>query len=329
MSNEAQDSAPAARTYDTRLGILCIFGGIIALTLMDALIKWVSGTFALHEVTFARSVVAILLTLVIARFVGGLSVLRTRRPGLHLARGLLLVIANFCFFSAIASMPLAEATAIFFLAPLFITALSVPILGERVGMRRWLAVLVGLGGMILMLRPGQDSFDFVALLPAAAALAYALMQTITRRLGATDSAAAMAFYVQLTFIIVSGGIGLAIGDGRFAGTDHPSLEFLFRAWSMPAGWNALILLAIGLLVGIGIYLLTQAYRVASPAVIAPIEYTALPLSLFWGMLLWGHWPDAMAMAGMSLIVGSGLYVFYRETMHGRQIAIRRLLPRNR
>ena len=117
MSNEAQDSAPAARTYDTRLGILCIFGGIIALTLMDALIKWVSGTFALHEVTFARSVVAILLTLVIARFVGGLSVLRTRRPGLHLARGLLLVIANFCFFSAIASMPLAEATAIFFLAP--------------------------------------------------------------------------------------------------------------------------------------------------------------------------------------------------------------------
>lgn len=329
MSQTSKESAPSAQAYNTRLGILCIFGGIIALTLMDALIKWISGTFALHEVTFARSVVAIVLTLVIVRVEGGMSLLRTRRPGLHLARGLLLVIANFCFFSALASMPLAEATAIFFLAPLFITALSVPLLGERVGLRRWLAVLVGMGGMILMLRPGQGTVDWVALLPAGAALAYGLMQLITRRLGATDRASSMAFYIQVTFIIVSGAIGLAIGDGRFAGTGHPSLEFLFRAWTLPAGWDALLLLVIGVLVGIGTYLLSQAYRVAQPVVVAPFEFTALPLSLLWGMLIWGHWPDGTAMLGMALIVGGGLYVFYRETMQGRQFDIRRLLPRNR
>ena len=302
---------------------------MLALTLMDALVKWVSGSFPLHEVTFARSVVALVITLAIVPFEGGFSILRTRRPGLHVARGLLLVTANVCFFTALASMPLAEATAIFFLAPLFITAMSVPLLGESVGLRRWLAVLVGVLGMILMLRPGQGTIDWVALLPVGAALAYALMQVITRRLGATDRASSMAFYVQLIFLLVSGAIGLAVGDGRLSGTGHPSLEFLLRAWVVPAGWDGVLLLVIGVLVGIGAYLLSQAYRVAQPAVVAPFEFCALPLALFWGMTLWGEWPDTTAMLGMMLIVGGGLYVFYRETLHSRQIAVRRLLSRNR
>ena len=329
MSHQVQDSASSPLAHQKRLGILCILLGVLGLTLMDAMVKWVSGTFPLHEVTFVRSIVAIAITLAIVPFEGGYSILRTRRPGLHFARGLLLVIANFCFFTAVASMQLAEATAIFFLAPLFITALSVPFLGERVGLRRWLAVMVGLFGMILMLRPGQGVLDWVALLPVGAALAYALMQVITRRLGATDRASSMAFYVQIFFVLISAAIGLAVGDGRFAGTGHPSLEFLFRAWVMPSGWDAVLLLGIGILIGFGAYLLSQAYRVAQPAVVAPFEYAALPLSLFWGFMIFGHWPDPTAMAGMSLIVGGGLYVFYRETMQGRQIAIRRLLPRNR
>ena len=329
MSYEAQILASSTPTHRVRLGILCILLGVFGLTLMDAMVKWVSGSFPLHEITFVRSVVAIAITLAIVPFEGGYAILRTRRPGLHLARGLLLVIANFCFFTALASMPLAEATAIFFLAPLFITALSVPFLGERVGLRRWLAVLVGLLGMILMVRPGQGVFDWVALLPVGAALAYAVMQVITRKLGATDRASSMAFYVQILFVLVSAAIGLAVGDGRFSGTGHPSLEFLFRAWVMPFGWDAVLLLGVGVLIGFGAYLLSQAYRVAQPAVVAPFEYMALPLSLFWGFMLFGHWPDATAMAGMALIVGGGLYVFYRETIQGRQIAARRLLPRNR
>ena len=329
MSHEARESASSPLAHQKQLGIICILFGVLALTLMDAVVKWVSGSFPLHEVTFVRSVVALGITLAIVPFEGGYAILRTRRPGLHLARGLLLITANFCFFTALASMPLAEATAIFFLAPLFITALSVPFLGESVGLRRWLAVLVGLLGMILILRPGQGVIDWVALLPVIAALAYALMQIITRRLGATDRASSMAFYVQLLFILVSAAIGLSVGDGRFSGTDHPSLEFLFRAWVMPVGWDAILLLGIGVLIGIGAYLLSQAYRVAQPSVVAPFEYAALPLTLFWGFMLWGHFPDVTAMAGMLLIVASGLYVFYRETMQGRQIAARRILPRNR
>ncbi len=315
--------------HRARLGILCVLGGILALTLQDALIKWLSVTFPLHEVTLARSVVAVAITLAIVRLEGGFGLLRTRRPALHLARAVLLVTANMCFFMGVASMPLAEATAVFFLAPLFITALSVPLLGERVGMRRWAAVLAGMAGMVVMLRPGGGTVDLVALFPAGAALAYALLQIVTRRLGATDRASSMALYVHVGFVAVSAAAGLAIGDGRFAGSDHPSVAFLLRAWVWPAGGEIALLLGCGVLIAIGAYLLSQAYRVARPAVVAPFEYAALPLSLFWGALLWEEWPDAAALSGMALIVGGGLYVFYRETVRGRGNGIRRILPRNR
>ena len=326
---DAPLSASSPRAHRARLGIVCVFGGVLALTFQDALIKWLSAALPLHEITLARSVVAVAITLAIVRLEGGFGLLRTRRPALHAARAVLLITANVCFFMGVASMPLAEATAIFFLAPLFITALSVPLLGERVGVRRWAAVLTGMAGMIVMLRPAEETFDPVALFPAGAAFAYASLQIVTRRLGTTDRASSMALYVHAAFVIVSVAVGLAIGDGRFAGSDHPSLDFLLRAWSWPAGQEVALLAGCGVLISIGAYLLFQAYRVARPAVLAPFEYAALPLSLFWGALLWGDWPDATAMSGMTLIVGSGVYVFYRETLRGRRNGARRIPPRGR
>ena len=310
-------------------GVLCVIGGITALSLQDALIKWLSGDYPLHEIVLARASVAILLTVFFAHLEGGVGLLRTRRLHLHLIRGLLLVIANMCYFLALAAMPLAEAAAIFFVAPLFITALSVPFLGERVGLRRWAAVLVGMGGVMVMLRPADGIAEIAALLPLVAAFAYALMQMITRRLGATDRASALAFYIHLSFIVVSAAMGLAVGDGRFAGSGHPSLEFLLRAWAWPQATHALLMLACGFLVAVGAYLLSQAYRIAEANLVAPFEYTALPLAVIWGLLLWGDWPDATAVLGIALIVGSGLFVFYRETVRGRLVAARRPMPRNR
>ena len=313
------DAPGAASSHRARLGIVCVFGGVLALTLQDALIKWLSAALPLHEITLVRSVVAVAITLAIVRLEGGFGLLRTRRPGLHAARAALLITANVCFFMGVASMPLVEATAVFFIAPLFITALSVPLLGERVGARRWAAVLAGMAGMVVMLRPAGETFDPVALFPAGAALAYALLQIVTRRLGATDRASSMELYVHAAFVIVSAAVGLAIGDGRFAGADHPSLDFLLRAWSWPVGREVALLSACGVLISIGAYLLFQAYRVARPAALAPFEYVALPFALLWGLLLWGDWPDAVAMSGMALIVGSGLYVFHRETARGRRV----------
>lgn len=295
-----------------RLAILCVVGGAFALTLQDALIKLLSETLPLHEITLLRSVIAIFITLLFLKFEGGLYLLKTKYPLLHLWRGLLLIIANSCFFFGVAGMPLAEATAVFFIAPLFITALSRPLLGERIGGRRWIAVGIGMFGMFLMLRPEHDTFDFVTLFPIGAALSYALLQILTRRLGATDRASSMALYTHVIFAFVSLLVGLIIGDGRFSGFNHPSIEFLLRSWSVPSRIELLILLICGVSIAFGIYLFFQAYRVAQPSLVAPLEYSALPLSLFWGFVLWGDWPDMVSMLGIFLILGSGILVFYNE-----------------
>jgi drug/metabolite transporter (DMT)-like permease len=310
-------------------GVLCLVLGMVVLSLQDSLIKWMSGDYPLHEIVFTRSCVAILLTVYFAHLEGGIGLLRTRRLSLQLTRGLLMVIANICYFLALAAMPLAEAAAIFFIAPLLITMLSVPFLGERVGPWRWAAVLAGLAGVVVMLRPGEGLVETAALLPLGAALAYAIMQMLTRRLGGTDRASTLAFYVHICFIVAGAGFGIIAGDGRFAGGGHPSLEFLLRGWVWPSAFDGFLMLSCGVLIAVAGYLLSQAYRIAEANLLAPFEYTAMPFAVLWGVLWWGDWPDATAFLGMALIVGSGLVVFYRETLHGHLVAARRPIPRNR
>ena len=159
------------------LGIICIILAHVFFTTQDMTIKFINGDYALYQVMLIRSIVAMLFTLLI--FVpidGGFKYLRTQRLGLHLLRGFGMVIANLCFFTALITMPLAEVVAIFFIAPLLITALSEFLIGEKVGLRSWIAVLVGLLGVMIMLRPGFGLFNPASILPLVAALAYALVQ---------------------------------------------------------------------------------------------------------------------------------------------------------
>lgn len=321
--------AALGRATPRTRGILCIVAATFFLTANDSMIKWLSPHYPLHEIVLIRSLVALIITLFIVRLEGGLRILRTRRPVLHFTRGFLIVIANMAFFLGLASMPLADATALLFVAPLIITVLSVPLLGEQVGLRRWLAVVAGLAGVVVMLRPGFGVVSLAAALPLVAALAYAFMQMLTRRLGVTEKAAALAFYIQLTFIIVSASIGLAVGDGRYGDVENASLAFFFRAWAWPSADDALLMVLCGSLVAVGGYLISQAYRSAQAAVVAPFEYAALPLAVFWGYQLFGDLPDAITFLGIALIVGGGLFVFYRETLHERLVAARQPMPPGR
>ena len=332
ISQGGEGAAPSGdgKPASNLLGIVCVIAAVFAFTTQDMGIKWLSGDYALHQIVLFRAFVAMTLTLgVLVPLEGGYGNLRTRRLPLHLARGLAIVVSNMTFFTGLASLPLGEATALFFVAPLFITALSVLLLGEKVGLRRWVAVLVGLSGVIVMLRPGDEIFRAVALLPVAAAFAYATVQIITRKLGLGEKASTMAFYIQLTFIFVSSGIGLAAGDGRYAGGGAAHWEFLLRAWVWPSGGDALILLGIGVLNAGASYLISQAYRTSEAGLIAPFEYIAMPLAVFWGVVMWGDWPDGATWTGIALIGGAGLYVFYRETVRGALIARRQPMPRNR
>lgn len=303
---------PFALIQPNTQGILCLVAALALLTLSDSIIKWLSPQLALHEIVLLRSLFALLVVFLFIHLEGGIATLKTRRPALHLLRGSMLVLANMFFFLGLASMPFAEAVALFYTAPLFICLLAKPVLGEQVGLARWLAILVGMAGVAIMLRPGSEVFRIVSLLPILAALSYAAMTMMTRKLGIQERAGAMAFYIQLAFILISSLVGLALGDGAYNHYENETLAFLLRAWRWPDNEQLVLLVACGLIVGLGGYLLSQAYRLAQASVVAPFEYSSLPFALMVGYYLWGDWPDWIAFAGSGLIIGSGLIVVLLE-----------------
>lgn len=295
------------------LGALCAMIAAVMFSLNDVAIKFLSGGYALHEIVLIRSVIGLLILMVcFYPFMGGRAILKTNRLGMHILRSFMVVFANMTFFVGLASLPLAVCVAIFFVAPLMITIFSIVFLGETVGIRRWLAVCVGFVGVAILVRPGSETFQIAAILPVFAAAFYAAIHIITRKIGSTESAATMTFYVQVVFIVVCVAIGLAIGDGRFGDTDDPSLRFMFRAWVWPDMADALPLIFIGFAVAFGGYFISQAYRVAEAGFIAPFEYLALPLSVLWGYLVFAEVPDMISVIGIVLIVGSGLFTLARE-----------------
>lgn len=314
-------------------GITFVILAMVAISINDMLIKQLSGQYPLHQIVLVRSCIGISFSLILVQFEGGWTILRTDRKTMHALRGLAVVVANLTFFAALSVMPLADATAMFFVAPLFITLLAIPFLGEKVGSRRIIAVLVGFLGVIVMLRPGSERVEdsphiLILMLPVLAALAYAFMQILTRKLGGQSKASAMAVYIQAIFIVVSLCFWLVAGDGRFAqGHDSEVLIFLFRAWTWPDTADVGLFVLLGLMSAIIGYGLSMAYKSANAATIAPFEYTALPLAIFWGWVVFGTLPDRWVILGLLLIAGSGLYVFLRERVAARSVAARRPMRR--
>jgi len=304
-----------------RIGIAFVLIGMLAITINDLLIKTLSDAYSLYQIVFIRSLGGLAISLVILQFEGGFAALRTRRPGLHLMRALLIVCANLGFFAALAVLPLAMVNALFFVAPLLITLLSIPILGEKVGPWRMGAVVVGFIGVLLIIGVNGFAGDwplFALVLPVGAALAYALMQILTRKLGGESTAAAMAVYIQTAFLVVAALAGLAFGDGRFVdAVDSEALRFVLRPWVWPAPADWWVFGVIGTLVGVVAYTMSQAYRMGDAATIAPFEYVALPISVLWGFLFLNEIPGWSTWAGIVLIAGSGLFVFLRERVRGK------------
>ena len=300
-----------------QLSVLCALGSSVAFSLNDVSVKWLSADYPLHQLVLMRAMVALCITLcVVVPLEGGWERLKTRRPFLHILRGLCVVIANMAFFSGIAVISLAEATAIFFVAPLLITAFSAVFLKEPVGIRRWSALSVGFIGVVVIVRPGGLSFEWAFLLPLLAAVAYATLHTLTRNMGLSERASTMAFYIQVTFIFVCTGMGIAFGDGRYAGSGHPAIEFLLRAWHWPDPSDWLIIAGMGLCSASAGYLISQAYRMTQAGLVAPFEYVTLVLAVLWGYVIWDEFPAALSVIGIFLILGSGIFVAFREMHFG-------------
>lgn len=299
------------------IGISFAIAGSAALSLNDLFIKHLSDAYALHQVILVRSLVGILFILGFAILTGpGVAQLKTGRPWAHLIRATIVMISNAAYFLGLAAMPIADAAAIGFVAPIFVTLISALVLREHVGPHRWAAVMVGLVGVVIMVRP-EGEFHWAAVLILVSALCYATAQNMTRHLRETESAVTINFYTQVAFIVISVGMGLWVGDGHLSGSDDASLAFLFRPWFWPPMGDWLFFLGTGLSVAIGGMLMGHAYRTNPPALIAPFEYTAMPLAVIYGLVFFGTFPDLQGWIGITLIIGAGLYTLWRETLRGR------------
>tara|TARA_B110001469_G_scaffold45739_1_gene44738 strand:+ start:529 stop:1494 length:966 start_codon:yes stop_codon:yes gene_type:complete len=310
------------------IGILCAIGAGVCFSSTDVIIKFLSDAYALHQIVLLRSVIgiAIIVGLLLASS-GGLKTLKTKRLTRHLVRGGCVVLANMLFFLGLVAMPLADAVALFFISPSIITLFSIIFLKEYVGPHRWLAIGLGFAGVLIMVQPGSNEFMLASLLPIGAAICYASLHTLTRTMRNTESAATMTFYIQVAFVIVSTTMWITVGDGRFNDASSPSLNFLLRPWEPWQYDDIKLFVLLGIGTAAGGYLISQAYRQAESALAAPFEYIALPLAMFWGVVIFDEWPDQITLIGSSFILVSGLYTLYRETLHPRKPQMARSHPR--
>jgi S-adenosylmethionine uptake transporter len=308
----------AARIDRPLQGIAFILVGASVFPVQDVLIKSLSGDYAVLQIVFVRSLVSLGLFASLLWRERQSTGLPIQQPWLHGVRGLLGLVSFTTYYMAIAALPLATVTSVAFAAPLFVTTLSALVLGEPVDRRGWSAVVLGLVGVLVVLRPGAAAFEPAALLAVLSALCYATSQTITRHLGRTDSGATIVFTATLVAVLVSATSGLAASGGGEGAGLHPSLAFLVRRWVMPP-WGALLRMALcGLISGVGIYCLTQAYRVAPASTVSPFEYVMIGWAVLWGYVFWGDVPGPATLLGVATTIGAGLYVLHHQARAQRE-----------
>ena len=266
-------------------------------TLLDASAKLVTQNLSMAVAVFFRYFIALLLTGLLIWRTGGLALLKTQHPFLQILRGGFLLASTFCNFFAMSYLQLAQTAAISFTIPLWVCALSVPLLGEHVGMRRWLAVLVGFFGVLIIMRPGTHSFHWAMLVSLVTALMGALYNIVTRKVGGLDKAETSLLYVGLT------------------GSAVAALPMITH-WQAPEGWQWIPLVLMGVAGATGHFMLIQAHRMAPASTLAPFIYTQIIWMTIAGYILFGSIPDTGTLFGAAIVVASGIYVFNRERLKG-------------
>jgi drug/metabolite transporter (DMT)-like permease len=275
-------------------GIAYICVGAFCLTVNDALAKQLGASYPVDEIVFFRMLFALPLIIGMGLTVGGWQALRTRAPFIQVGRGLIAASAPFAYVTGLTLLPLASNAAISFASPLFITLLAAPLLGEKPGIRQWVATLAGFVGVLLIARPGAATFTWGACLPLAAAFSYALLMvsagTLSRR---RETIWATMFYATLVPLVVSG-------------------VLLPWCWQMPAlaYWPDFV--GVGIFGGTAMTLITQAFRIGAASVVAPFDYTGLLWATLFGWLFWDEIPSTLTISGIGVIIISGIYITYRQ-----------------
>ena len=280
--------------------MLLISVAVILFTVMDAISKYLTRFYPVTNVLWARYLFHTLLVVVVIAPRHGLGLIRTQRPGIQVLRGLLLAGASLLFVTAIKYMPLAEATAIQFISPLLVTLLAVLFLQEKVELSRWLAILAGFSGVLIIIRPGTGIFTWASLLPLGTAGLFASYQVLTRHYAGRESPFTLIFYPGLVGMLLL----------------FLTLPF---AWTSPQSLEHLVLLAVaGIIGGAGHLILIRAYELAPASRLAPFSYTQLVWVTLAGYVVFDNFPDNWSLAGISILVASGIYIATRQHLQDRK-----------
>lgn len=300
MTQPDDESEDAALRRRRARAIASVIGAAATFAVAAALVKWVAPAIPTIQIVLFRSVVSLIALSPMIRREGGLKVLATRRPGLHVLRTLAGFGGMFTAFYGYATLPLAEVTALGFTMPLFLTALSIPLLGEKVGIRRWSAVIVGFLGVLLILRPGAGAVPLgPALIVVFGAVCWAVAMIAIRRMGEIG---------ESSVVIVA---WFSIGGTVLAG-----MLTLF-AWVTPGPVELAALVGVGLVSTLAQLLMTEAYRRGEASIVAPFEYTGILWTTLIGLLIWDEQPAPTMLAGVAILTASGLYILHREVVRRR------------
>ena len=278
----------------------------------DSIIKLLSERYSVIEILMIRLAIVLALLLAVALAWQGPDILRTRRPRLMFARGVLAFFAFTAYYIALSSIPLAEAAVVYMTAPLFVTLLSALILRERVGPHRWSAVVIGFGAVVYMLDPGSSLFRIEAAMPLFSALCYALIPIINRHIGLTEHALTMGIYTTASYFVLMGLTSLAIAALPAPATDNMTLQGVFRDWVLLPAADGWLLLLAGAIFTVALLCITQAYRIAVVSTVAPFEYVYILWASLIGYLMFADVPGPRTMIGGAVIVVSGCYIILRE-----------------
>jgi drug/metabolite transporter (DMT)-like permease len=280
-------------------GIVYMLAASATLTIMDAAIKWLTADYPVPQIGFMRYGIGIFVAVAMAARLGGIATLRTQRLGGHALRSLFNLATMLTFYYALQALPLTNSIAIGYAAPLFMTALSVPLLRERVGWRRWLAVVVGFLGVLIAAQPSAAGISAGALFALAAALFYALTLVTSRQLSTTESSHTILFYYSL-FVILALSIWMP------------------WVWVAPHWKDLWLILFAGVAGSFGQFFLNQAMRYGEVSLLAPLDYSGLVWAGLLGFIVWGDIPTPVVLAGSAIIMSAGIYIVRREAILRRR-----------
>ena len=308
------------QTNNTR-GIILIIIAMTFFAMQDALIKFIFKKAALYEIFFGRYLIAAILLYGYIKFKNQIVSLKTYYPVLTILRVILHFVAFSAFFISLTYMPLATANALFFSSPFFVSIFAKLFLKEFIGIRRWLAILVGFIGVYIVLNPTFSDFQYKNLLPVFCAFCYAASMTITKYTSDKDNINTQLFYFYVIAIFLCIVLYFFIGKGQFNNSDFdPTTQFIFREWFSNFEYTWKFLLFFGFAASIAFICIFSAYIVASPSLVSLFEYSLIIMSMIPGYFLFNEIPSNRTFLGVLIIISAGIYIYFREKIRDQYIA---------